>query len=157
MGGRGQDEKTTRELGTGRGLWRGEQVFLLEEQRDLPGPAGPPTAGVRGKDTSWRRHDCGGASGGWAGSGEGRPLEALQGVVRVTALALHQGLAKAAGVHIGLTATVFTDVICGVSGGDKGVGDPQDRGKEKHVFREVPKHEQAWAPAGVNLVLPGSH
>lgn len=83
---------------------------LPEEQRDLPGRAGPPTAGVRGKVTSRRRHDAVEPQGAGRGLGTG-PLDGLQGVVRVTALALHQGFAKAAGVHIGLTAPVLTDVI----------------------------------------------
>lgn len=38
-------------------------------------------------------------------------LDALQGVVRVTALPLHQGLAQAAGVGVGLTATILAEVI----------------------------------------------
>lgn len=48
-------------------------------------------------------------------------LHTLQGVVWVAALPFHQGLTQAAGIRISLTAPVFTDVICGVSVGGKGV------------------------------------
>lgn len=44
--------------------------------------------------------------------GEGTTeLDALQGVVRVTAFSLHQGLPQAVGVGVSLTATILTDVI----------------------------------------------
>lgn len=53
--------------------------------------------------------------------GRASVLHTLQGVVRVAALPFYQGLTQAAGIRIGLTAPVFTDVICGVSVGEKGV------------------------------------
>lgn len=70
-----------------------------------------------------------GHPGGWAGPGEGSPLDALQRVVHVAALPLHKGFAQAAGVSVDLTAPVFTDVICGVSVGEKGMGEGKREGK----------------------------
>lgn len=71
--------------------------------------------------------------------GEGTTeLDALQGVVRVTAFSLHQGLPQAVGVGVSLTATILTDVICRVNIGDEGCGSGvQEGGREKHVLREV--------------------
>lgn len=43
--------------------------------------------------------------------GRASVLHTLQGVVRVAALPFYQGLTQAAGIRIGLTAPVFTDVI----------------------------------------------
>lgn len=77
-----------------------------------------------------------GVRGGRAKLRKGLSAASLQGVVRVAALPLHQGLAQAAGVCVSLTAAVLTDVICGVSVGDKGVGGGHGRGRESSTCSE---------------------
>lgn len=108
-------------------------------------PRGTPTRGPvsRSQGHFGRRHGRGGAEEA-AGLGRAAALDALQGGVRVAALALHQGLTQAAGFPVGLAAPVFTDVICGASMGD-----------ERQVGPREGKKRGAQACVGPGLVLPG--
>lgn len=128
-----------------RGLWPW-WTAVLEEWHVPSGHAdsGPVS---RSQGHLGERHGRGGAE--EAGEpGAGPPLDALQGGVRVAALALHQGLPQATGFPVRLAAPVFTDVIYGVSVGDKRWVGPREGGK-----RSAPQRG-AWACTGPGLVLP---
>lgn len=118
-------EELLRHSEPGVALGQGEQMFFFRRNSACPfrarwarDPGGRQRQGhfmLRGT-TAVAPQEEGrslgkGHPGGWAGPGEGSPLDALQRVVHVAALPLHKGFAQAAGVSVDLTAPVFTDVI----------------------------------------------
>lgn len=68
-------------------------------------------------------------------------LDALQGVARVAALTLHQGLAQAAGLGLGLAAALLSDVVCRPAWGGW-------RGRDRHVLTEDRTAAAGTAPRG---------
>lgn len=87
---------------------------------------------------------------------KGLSAGSLQGVVWVAALPFHQGLTQAAGVCIGLTAPVFTDVICGVHIGDRESVGGHGRERERSTSSETcPGVNRAPALVWAHRALPG--